>query len=52
MLFAIFLELKRFSVSSEFQKKMVQFCYLRLYFGIDIVSQQTRYSTWFMVGHA
>ena len=34
------------------KKKMVQFCYLRLYFGIDIVSQQTRYSTWFMVGRA
>ena len=52
MQFAIFLELKRFSASSEFQKKMVQFCYLRLYFGIDIVSQQTRYRTWFMVGRA
>ena len=25
---------------------MVQFCYLRLYFGIDIVSQQTRYRTY------
>ena len=25
---------------------MVQFCYLRLYFRIDIVSQQTRYRTY------
>ena len=52
MLFAIFLELKRFLYQVNSKKKMVQFCYLRLYFGIDIVSQQTRYSTWFMVGHA